>query len=144
MNYVELEKASREDTSQITNLLNQLRSYSVTDEMISTDVKDVVADKNRAIIVARNPDIVGIAVVNIVIKLGKKEARIDEVVVDESTRGGGVGQKLMRTAIDWAWSNGCISIELTSKPGREAANKLYQKLGFEIRKTNVYQLKKSS
>lgn len=129
--------------SQIVSLLTQLRGREVDIDVVRADVGIIIASENRTILVAQiDDDIVGMTVLNIVIKIGKREARIDEVVVDESARGTGLGQKLMEAAIDWAWANQCNSIELTSRESREAANKLYQKLGFEIRETNVYQLKK--
>jgi ribosomal protein S18 acetylase RimI-like enzyme len=63
---------------------------------------------------------------------------IEDVVVDESLRGKGIGKSLMLFAIDYAKSLGAKSIELTSRPSRVAANHLYQKMGFGIRETNVY------
>ncbi len=63
---------------------------------------------------------------------------IEDVVVDESQRGKGVGKELMLFAMDFARSAGAAGIELTSKPSRIAANELYKKLGFLQRETNVY------
>lgn len=63
---------------------------------------------------------------------------IEDVVVDESHRGKGFGKDLMIFAIGFARSTGAKSIELTSRPSRIAANKLYQNLGFVLRVTNVY------
>jgi ribosomal protein S18 acetylase RimI-like enzyme len=63
---------------------------------------------------------------------------IEDVVVDESQRGRGYGEELMLFAIGFARSIGAEAIELTSRPSRIAANKLYQKLGFVIRETNLY------
>lgn len=129
--------------TQIVDLLTQLRGREVNADVVRADVGIVIASENRTIFVAQiDDDIVGMAVVNVVIKIGKREARIDEVVVDESARGTGMGTQLMQAAIDWAWANQCDSIELTSRESREAANKLYQKLGFKLRETNVYRLKK--
>ena len=65
-------------------------------------------------------------------------AWIEDVVVDESARGHGVGEALNRAALDRARSLGAITVELTSRPSREAANRLYQRLGFVARDTNVY------
>ena len=63
---------------------------------------------------------------------------IEDVVVDESLRGKGIGKALMLFSINYAKSLGAKSIELTSRPSRVAANQLYQKIGFVIRETNVY------
>jgi len=63
---------------------------------------------------------------------------IEDVVVDEAYRGKGIGKDLMKTAIEYARSSGARSVDLTSRPDRVAANKLYRKLGFDLRETNVY------
>lgn len=69
-------------------------------------------------------------------------AWIESVVVDERARGRGIGRALNRAAIERAESLGARSIDLTSNPSREAANRLYGRLGFEARETNVYRYKK--
>ena len=65
-------------------------------------------------------------------------AWIEDVVVDSEARGRGVGEALNRFAIDVAAEHGARSVDLTSRPSREAANRLYQRLGFTQRETNVY------
>ena len=65
-------------------------------------------------------------------------AWIEDVVVDESARGKGVGEALNLAALDRARAAGASTVDLTSRPSREAANRLYQRLGFEERSTNVY------
>jgi ribosomal protein S18 acetylase RimI-like enzyme len=65
-------------------------------------------------------------------------AWIEDVVVDEAARGKGVGEVLNRHALDVARSLGARTVDLTSRPSREAANRLYQRIGFEPRETNVY------
>jgi len=67
-------------------------------------------------------------------------AWIEDVVVDEGARGRGVGEALNRAAIERARSEGATTVDLTSRPSREAANRLYQRLGFQERSTNVYRL----
>ena len=67
-------------------------------------------------------------------------ARIDDVVVDAAVRGRGIGEALTRYAIDLARASGARRLHLTSHPRRDAANRLYQRLGFEQRETNVYSL----
>jgi ribosomal protein S18 acetylase RimI-like enzyme len=66
------------------------------------------------------------------------KAWIEDVVVDESARGHGVGEALNRAAIDEARRHGVRYVSLTSRPDREAANRLYQRLGFAARVTNIY------
>jgi ribosomal protein S18 acetylase RimI-like enzyme len=65
-------------------------------------------------------------------------AWIEDVVVDESARGRGVGEALNRDALDRARALGARTVDLTSRPSREAANRLYQRIGFVARDTNVY------
>ena len=65
-------------------------------------------------------------------------AWIEDVVVDTQARGMGVGQALNQHAIELAQKAGAKTIDLTSRPSREAANRLYQRLGFTPRETNVY------
>ena len=65
-------------------------------------------------------------------------AWIEDVVVDETVRGQGVGEALNQAAINRAQSAGATTVDLTSRPSREAANRLYQKIGFIERATNVY------
>ena len=65
-------------------------------------------------------------------------AWIEDVVVDGSARGQGVGEQLNRAALELADELGARSVDLTSRPSREAANRLYRRLGFVQRETNVY------
>ena len=68
-------------------------------------------------------------------------AWIEDVVVDSDARGKGVGDALNRHAIELAESLGAKTVDLTSRPSREAANRLYRRIGFEQRDTNVYRYK---
>jgi ribosomal protein S18 acetylase RimI-like enzyme len=65
-------------------------------------------------------------------------AWIEDVVVDESARGAGAGEALVVAALARAEVEGAKSVDLTSRPSREGANRLYVRLGFETRQTNVY------
>lgn len=69
------------------------------------------------------------------------KAWIEDVVVDEAGRGRGVGALLNTAAINEARRRGAKHVNLTSRPSREAANRLYQRLGFELYETNVYRYK---
>jgi ribosomal protein S18 acetylase RimI-like enzyme len=66
------------------------------------------------------------------------KAWIEDVVVDEAARGRGVASELSRAALAEAKARGAKDVSLTSRPSREAANRLYLHLGFERRDTNVY------
>ncbi len=65
-------------------------------------------------------------------------AWIEDVVVDSNARGHGVGEALNMAALEHAKKNGAITVDLTSRPSREAANRLYPRIGFKARETNVY------
>jgi ribosomal protein S18 acetylase RimI-like enzyme len=69
------------------------------------------------------------------------KAWIEDVVVDDAARGRGIGEMLNQAALDEARSRGAKDVSLTSRPSREAANRLYQRIGFERRETNVYRYK---
>lgn len=65
-------------------------------------------------------------------------AWIEDVVVDSAARGKGVGRLLNEHALELAQQAGSTTVDLTSRPSREAANRLYQRIGFQKRETNVY------
>lgn len=65
-------------------------------------------------------------------------AWIEDVVVDDAARGRGVGEALNQEALVRARAAGATTVDLTSRPSREAANRLYQRIGFQQRTTNVY------
>ncbi len=68
------------------------------------------------------------------------KAWIEDVVVDAEARGHGLGELLNRAALDEARARGAKDVSLTSRPSREAANRLYRRIGFEPRETNVYRV----
>jgi ribosomal protein S18 acetylase RimI-like enzyme len=63
---------------------------------------------------------------------------IEDVVVDQGERGKGIGEALTRAALELARELGVKTVDLTSRPSREAANRLYQRVGFQLRQTNLY------
>jgi ribosomal protein S18 acetylase RimI-like enzyme len=65
-------------------------------------------------------------------------AWIEDVIVDDAASRQGIGEALSRAAIDEARRRGAKDVRLTSRPKREAANRLYQRIGFDIYETNVY------
>jgi ribosomal protein S18 acetylase RimI-like enzyme len=71
-------------------------------------------------------------------------AFIEDVAVDADFRGRGLGKALTRRAVELALARGARTVELTSRPERVAANRLYRGLGFERRDTNVYRLGRRS
>jgi ribosomal protein S18 acetylase RimI-like enzyme len=102
----------------------------------------IVASDAAILLVARDPDADGRILGSLTLVVfpipTAVRAWIEDVVVDESARGRGVGEALNRAALDLARSRGARTVDLTSRPSREAANRLYQRLGFAPRDTNVY------
>lgn len=103
------------------------------------ELTEIVASPATVLFVARDGErIVGsltLAVFRIPTGL---RAWIEDVMVDESARGRGAGTALNRAALEHARHAGARTVDLTSRPSREAANRLYQKLGFQRRHTNVW------
>ena len=104
-----------------------------------TDLNAIIASEASVLFIARvNGKIAGaLTLATFRIPTGVR-AWIEDVVVDADARGHGVGEALNMAAIAEARSRGAITVELTSRPSREAANRLYQRLGFKARETNVY------
>ena len=65
-------------------------------------------------------------------------AVIEDVVVDQAARGQGIGEALTKAALELAAGRGARTVDLTSRPSREAANRLYGRLGFQRRDTNFW------
>jgi len=99
----------------------------------------IVADPATTLFVARDADrIVGmLTLAAFQIPTGVR-AWIEDVVVDETARGAGVAGALVQAALDRSAELGARTVDLTSRPDREAANRLYVRMGFEVRQTNVY------
>jgi ribosomal protein S18 acetylase RimI-like enzyme len=90
---------------------------------------------------ASHPDVIVGAITVLVYRIPTGlHAVIEDVVVDESARGHGVGGALVQAAVELARGRGARHVNLTSRASRQAANRLYQRAGFEIRETNVYRL----
>jgi len=136
----EIGAVTREVEAAVQGLLPQLRRGA---EPPSPDVlADVLADPATVLLAACQGDrIVGLAVVAVYHRLSGVSAHLHDVVVDGGARGLGVGAALVEEAIEVARRRGAYSLELTSAPWRKAANRLYPRLGFHRRETNVYWLK---
>lgn len=105
------------------------------------DLENIVSSNNTLLFIAEeNKTILGtLTLVFNKIPTGNK-VWIEDVVVDKTARGKGVGRALTLFAIEYVKKQNIKSINLTSSPERVVANKLYQKLGFVKRETNVYRL----
>jgi GNAT superfamily N-acetyltransferase len=101
----------------------------------------LMSDPAVTVLVARDGvEIIGTATVIVYTTPFWVKARLDEVVVDQSARGKGVGEAIVRAALDVARERGAQVAELQSGrgPARDAANRLYRRMGFQLRDSNLY------
>jgi ribosomal protein S18 acetylase RimI-like enzyme len=104
-------------------------------------LRALLADPATTVLLAREGEsIVGTATLIVYTTPAWRKARIEDVVVDERARGRGVGEALIMECLEEARRRGVQVVELQSAPYREVANRLYPRLGFELRTTNVYRL----
>jgi ribosomal protein S18 acetylase RimI-like enzyme len=125
-------------TAAIGRLVGQLSSSATAPT--EDELREIVESPATRLLVARDDDDAIIGALTLVlfrIPTGMR-AWIEDVVVDESARGRGVGEALTRVALRLAAEAGARSVDLTSRPSRTAANRLYRRLGFEERETTVY------
>jgi len=132
---------AREATVELLDGVNRLLPQLSTSASALTidQLRDIVSSPGTYLFIARNGDVIvgSLTLVTFVIPTGRR-AWIEDVVVDETARGLGIGRALTQAAIDTSTEIGVRSIDLTSRPSREAANALYVKMGFVARDTNVY------
>lgn len=129
--------ASAEVLDACHRLIPQLSSSSLP--LTLSELEEIVDGNSTVLFAARhNGDIVGLLTLAIFRIPTGVRAWIEDVVVDELARGSGVGEALSRAALAEAARRGAKTVELTSRPSREAANRLYQRVGFVRRDTNVY------
>lgn len=137
-----LSSVTTDSVGEINALMKELRSDATSDALSTPeDMAHVLGDKDIIVVAVKDDErIVGIATLYVIPKIGKKISHVEDVVVSSAYRGQGLGEKLIRKVIEIAKENGVSSIGLTSRPSREAANKLYQKVGFTQKETNVYRM----
>ena len=137
MKIEEIKNYSAESLEILKKLLPQLsKNAAAPSEHL---VRSIVESDSTRLLIAREEDVIlgMLSIVIFPIPSGVR-AWIEDVVVDESGRGKGVGEALSNHAILLAQSEGAKTVDLTSRPSREAANRLYQRIGFVARETNVY------
>jgi ribosomal protein S18 acetylase RimI-like enzyme len=129
--------ASDEILAACHRLIPQLSSSSRP--ITLAELTEIVDGASTVLFAARRgTEIVGLLTLVVFRIPTAVRAWIEDVVVDESARGSGVGEALSRAAVAEAVRRGAKTVELTSRPSREAANRLYQRIGFVRRDTNVY------
>jgi ribosomal protein S18 acetylase RimI-like enzyme len=130
-----VEHPTQEVVEALGRLLPQLSSATPPDAAV---LAEILAGGSTMFVARVDGRIVGsLTLVLYRIATGLK-AWIEDVVVDEGARGHGVGEALNLAALDEARRRGATAVSLTSRPSRSAANRLYQRIGFSARDTNVY------
>jgi ribosomal protein S18 acetylase RimI-like enzyme len=140
---LEIVVASRVDDALVEAFRRLLPQLSRSAEVPSPDlIREIVEAPATTLHIARDRTAAGriagmLTLVVFRIPTGVR-AWIEDVVVDETVRGRGVGEALNREAVRRALALGARTVDLTSRPSREAANRLYQRLGFVLRESNLY------
>lgn len=129
--------ASADVLAACHRLIPQLSSSSAP--VSAQELEEIIESDTTVLFAARSgQEIVGLLTLAIFRIPTGVRAWIEDVVVDNQARGKGVGDALNRAALAEAERRGAKTVDLTSRPSREAANRLYQRLGFKQRTTNVY------
>ncbi len=104
------------------------------------ELQALLESDSSSLVIARDGDgvIVGMACVAVYRVPTGIRAIIEDVVVDSAARGKGVGEALTRRCLNVARARGAAAVTLTSNPSRDAANRLYLRMGFVPRETNSY------
>jgi ribosomal protein S18 acetylase RimI-like enzyme len=138
-----LKSATPSQFSDISRLLSQLHAGSSTAYEPTADrLRALLADHNADIVVALdNERIIGMALLFTLARIDETSGYVDDVVVDDAYRGQGIATRILERVVSRAKERNHTHIDLTSRPSREAANHLYQKIGFVKRETNPYRLK---
>ncbi len=132
-------EATQELLAAVHHLLPQLNPK--LPHLTMRKLQAVIADPAATMLVVREGEAIkGVAVVLIYTTPSWRKARIEDVVIDESVRGRGVGRALVERCIELARERGADVVELQSAKWREVANRLYPSLGFELRESNLYRL----
>jgi ribosomal protein S18 acetylase RimI-like enzyme len=128
----------------LSRLLPQLSNSAPV--LRKEDIEDIISRQGTTLFLARERDRRILGMVTLVyfrIPSGRR-ARIESLVVDHSARGRGIGRLLCQAALDQASHSGADSVDLTSSHSRGSANALYQRMGFQLRASNVYRCSLSS
>lgn len=132
-------EATEEVVEGIARLLPLLSSSAPSPT--AANLEEIVRSPATTLFIAREGEggpIVGTLTLAIFRIPTAVRAWIEDVIVAEQARGQGCGEALTKAALAKAAEEGAKTVELTSRPSREAANRLYQRLGFQARATNVY------
>lgn len=132
-------QVSEELLFECHRLVPQLSSSAK--QLTANELFEIVDSDSTLLFVARHDDkIVGLLTLVLFRIPTAMRAWIEDVVVDSAARGHGVGEALNQAAIAEAKRRGAKTVDLTSRPSREAANRLYKRIGFVARDTTVYRI----
>jgi ribosomal protein S18 acetylase RimI-like enzyme len=136
VNIERVTEASPELVETIRGLLPQLSEARTPPTL--EELEEVVANQTLLLALDDDGGILGtLTFIRYRVSSGIK-GRIEDVIVDETARGRGVGEALVREGMRLANEAGVLMLELTSMPYRQSANRLYRRLGFVRKPTNVY------
>ena len=135
-----LERLTRITDSALQDIQNLLCQLTHDDPLPTKRQLQTVVKNNHLIVVRDKGRIVGMGLLISFVKTSGTRGQIEDVVMDEKYGGKGVGKKLVERLIKEARKLKLTKVGLTSRPHRIAANKLYRKLGFIRKNTNVYHL----
>ena len=139
MEIEEIRQYSIEIREAVNDLLPQLSSSATL--LDKTALKKVIESEATHLLMAKeNGEVCGMLTLAVFRTPTGVRALIEDVVVRTDARGKGVGSALVKAVLELAKSHHATTVDLTSRPGREAANRLYQKIGFQNRETNVYRI----
>ena len=134
----ELHTLTELQVKEVIQLMYELDpAITVTEEMVRRTVE---APETHFIAVTAEEHIIGCASLFVFDSPTGRKASIEDVVVSTAYRGQHIGKQLMEHVIEYARTLAPISLQLTSRPGRVEANRLYQSLGFQRRETNAYRM----
>lgn len=138
MTIEELHCVTKAQIHEVIGLMGELdRSINVTAEMVKRTIE---APGTHFFAVMDGEHIVGCASLCVFDSPTGRKASIEDVVVASAYRGQLIGKQLMQHVIEYAKTLAPINLQLTSRPERAAANKLYQSIGFQKRETNAYRM----
>jgi ribosomal protein S18 acetylase RimI-like enzyme len=140
MEIVEATEASPSLVEAFARLIPQLSSSNPPPTQ--GELAEIIAAPATRLLLARDDDgtILGALTLALFRIPTGLRAWIEDVVVDDAARGRGVGDLITREALARPKAAGATTVDLTSRPSREAANRLYQRIGFQARDTNVYRI----
>jgi ribosomal protein S18 acetylase RimI-like enzyme len=133
----QVHEATAELVEAVERLLPQLNEARTPPTLVQL----AEAVERQAVLVARDEEsgtIIGTLTLVLYRVPSGLKARIEDVIVDASARGQGIGEALVREGMARASTAGVLMLELTSMPYRDSANRLYKRLGFVRKPTNVY------